>query len=296
MRAPSPSAPALAEAWLELPDGRMFWLTGRCTLGRSADNDVVLPSTSVSRYHALIATDSAGRFASDLQSSNGTYVNRTPVTRPTLLRDGDEVRLGDITLRYRCTRPAGVEPANTLSERTRRLNDVRERACSLLLADVAGFSALNVELGGKVALQRFQAWIAGMRPLLETNGAQINSYVGDAIFAWWPADAAEDRAPVRRALAAIEAWRRHSPVPFRFVVHHGAVLFTRSERGEELSGQEVNFVFRAEKIAKGFGADAMLSEAAVRALDLDGACAELGAAPVDGIPGRFTFFGAPRNR
>lgn len=289
-----PAGPTLAESWLELPDGRLFWLKRRCAVGRSIDNDLVLESNSVSRHHALITAEPDGYALSDLHSSNGTYVNRTPVTRPTLLHDDDEIKMGDAVLRYRCTRSAAADPSNSIPDRTRRIEDVRERACWLLLADVAGFSTLNTELGSKVALQRFQSWIAAMRPLIERHAGHINSYVGDAIFAWWPADQSTDPAQVRTALAAIETWRPQSPVPFRIVAHHGSVLFTRSERGEELSGQEVNFVFRAEKVAKSFGADAMLSESAAQTLQIASRCTPLGAATVEGIRGRFVFFAPPR--
>ena len=39
---PTPAPPVLAESWIELPDGRLFWLKGRCTVGRNVDNDVAL--------------------------------------------------------------------------------------------------------------------------------------------------------------------------------------------------------------------------------------------------------------
>ncbi len=289
-----PHSPPLAESWLELPDGRLFWLKGRCSIGRHADNELSLDATSVSRHHALLAATAGGYSLSDLHSSNGTFVNGAPVVRPRTLRDGDELRFGDSSARYRCTHRPENEAATVLPDRTRRLDAVRERAAWLLLADVAGYSTLNTQLGSKAALQRFQAWIAGMRPLLENNAAQINSYVGDAIFAWWPADDSSGGAPVTAALAAIEAWRPQSPVDFRIVLHHGSVLFTRSERGEELSGQEVNFLFRSEKIAKTFGTTTLLSQAAVHSLGLDARCPTLGAAAVEGIPGRFIFFGGAR--
>lgn len=286
------TGPALAESWLELPDGSLFWLTGRSAIGRHVDNQLVLPATSVSRHHAILAAEAAGFVLSDLRSSNGTDVNRTPITRPRLLQDGDEIRLGDVLLRYRCTRHQPIEPLATLPERTRRSEDVRERACWLLLVDVVGYSTLHANLGGKAALQRFQGWITGLRPLVERHGGHINSYVGDAMFAWWPVDLATPMQ-VRASLAAIEDWRRESPLEFRLVLHHGSVLFTRSERGEELSGQEVNFLFRTEKIAKSFGASAMLSEEAAQTLQLAGHCRPLGAASVAGLPGRFVFFAPP---
>jgi pSer/pThr/pTyr-binding forkhead associated (FHA) protein len=289
----TPPTPTLAESWLELPSGGLFWLTGRCTIGRNTDNTLVIDATSVSRHHALLTAEPSGYTLRDLRSSNGTYINRAAVTHHILLQDGDELQLGGVFLRYRCTRRTEIDSAGTHSDRTRRLEEVRERACWLILADIAGFSALNAELGSKAALQRFHDWVAGMRPVIEQHGGIINSYVGDAILAWWPDDTANPE-PVCAALVAIEKWRAQSPVPFRVVAHHGIVLFTRTERGEELSGQEVNFVFRSEKIAKSFGSGAMLSEPAARTLRLAGRCTSLGTATVEGIPGHFEFFAAPR--
>lgn len=288
----SPSSPPFSESWLELPDGRLFWLSGRCAIGRSLDNTLVLEATAVSRYHALLTADASGYAVTDLHSANGSYVNRTPIVRMTPLRDGDELRLGDTLLRFRCTRRINLTPASEHLDRTRRMEDVRERACWMLLADVAGFSTLNNDLGAKGALERIREWIAGMRPLIEQHGGHINSYVGDAIFAWWPGDMTEP-AQIRAALGAVETWRSQSPVAFRIVLHQGVVLASRSERGEELTGPEVNFIFRAEKVAKAFGTDAMLTEAAFRTLGLASECRSLGHAPIDGIAGRFEFFSAP---
>lgn len=279
-----------AESWFELPDGTLHWLKDRCTVGRQADCDLVLADASVSRHHAMITGGPEGYVASDLRSRNGTYVNRVPVVRPTLLRDGDELRVGQVALRYRCLRRVESQvQENATVMPTAYVEEIRDRSCWLLLADLAGYSALIAEHGSKGALERFQGWIAGMRPLIERNGGLINSYVGDSVFAWWP-DQPEAADGLRTALARMEAWRPQSPARFRVIVHHGTAFFTRSERGEELSGQEVNFTFRADKVAKAFGAEAMLSEAAMRRLGLESSCRPLGEAAIDGIAGRFAFF------
>jgi class 3 adenylate cyclase len=142
-------------------------------------------------------------------------------------------------------------------------------------------------------VERFQGWIAGLRPLIEGHGGVINSYVGDAVFAWWPEQpGAGDE--LRSALAAIEAWRNSSPATFRLALHHGSALFTRSERGEELAGRDVNFVFRSDQVAKALGVATILSDAAVRSLGLHDRCRQLGEAQGrTGIEGRFRFFSTP---
>jgi len=287
-----PASPALAESWLELPDGKLFWLEARCAIGRLPDNDLVLDAPSLSRRHAVLAADAAGYTLSDLHSRNGTYLNGAAVTHPVVVRDADEIRIGDVKLRFRCTRqfepasaPAGFEP-------TVRLDQVSERTCWLLLIDVVGFAALNESLGSEPALRRMQTWIAGMRPPVEGHGGRINGYLGDAIFAYWLCESATPDATLA-ALRAIEAWRTGSPLAFRVVVHQGSVLFTHSDRGEELSGQDVNFLFRNEKLAKKFNTVALLSESAVQTLGLAGRCAHLGSSAIDGMSGEFSFYAPP---
>lgn len=281
------------EAWLELPGGGLHWLAGRCTIGRQDDNDLVLADASVSRRHALIEAGPGGYALSDLRSSNGTYVNAVPLSRQLQLQDGDELGFGRVVARFRCNRPGGPRDRQaTPVDATVRVEDTRERSCWLVLADLASYSGLIAAHGNRGGLARFQGWIAGLRPLIEGNGGVINSYVGDAIFAWWPDQPGAD-AGLRAALAAIGAWRAASPAPFRLAVHHGTAVFTRSERGEELSGRDVNLIFRSDKVAKALGSDTVLTAEAVRSLGLADRCQPLGEVAVDGIPGRVAFLGAP---
>jgi len=284
----------LPVTWLELPDGRHFWLNSRCAIGRLDDNDLVLQTPALSRRHALLAAGPGGYTLTDLQSSNGTYLNHELVKRPMALNDGDEIQIGEVVLRYRDNRQMkiGTEAVPTPLA-TQVLHNVRPRHCWLLVTDIVGYSTLNEQIGSEAALSRLQQWITGVRPLLVNNGASINSYVGDAIFAYWPSDVAP-AAQVLAALENLEAYRPLSPLPFRTVVHHGCALFTKSEKGEELTGQDVNFVFRAEKVAKHFRTLALLSQTAVQTLKVDGRCAALGESAVDGMSGAFTFYGLPR--
>lgn len=65
-------------------------------LGRGLDNDVVLDSLSVSRYHAQVAVEAPGRFTvRDLDSTNGTLLNGAPVTQQ-VLSYGDTITLGAV--------------------------------------------------------------------------------------------------------------------------------------------------------------------------------------------------------
>jgi pSer/pThr/pTyr-binding forkhead associated (FHA) protein len=286
-------APAVPTSWLELPDNTIFWLKGRCAVGRQSDNDLFIDDLAFSRQHALITRGSAGFSLVDLRSKNGTYVNRELVERPVLLKDGDEIRIGDVSLRYRCNRSFDIGDNASGLNTTQRIDLRRTRDCWLLVTDIEGYCALNEEIGGEAALRRLETWIAEVRPLIETNGGNINGYAGDAVLAYWPRETSEP-ARVIAALRALEAYRARSPLPFRYIVHWGTVLFTRGDQGEELTSQDVNFTFRSEKIAKRLRCRSVLSESATRTLGLEGTCGRIGESAVDGMSGSFTYYSAPR--
>lgn len=69
------------------------------SIGRVEDNDIVLGHLSTSRRHARIETTGEEVTILDLESRNGTWVNGRRVQRAPL-HTGDEVRLGDVDMRY----------------------------------------------------------------------------------------------------------------------------------------------------------------------------------------------------
>ncbi len=67
---------------------------GTLTIGRDDENDIVLPSPNVSRFHATLERV-GGRFRiRDLKSLNGTFVRGRAVETETWLRPGDAFRIG----------------------------------------------------------------------------------------------------------------------------------------------------------------------------------------------------------
>lgn len=80
------------------------------TIGRSSQNDLpLLDDPGVSRVHARIEPLHQGYFLLDQGGKNGTYVNDRRITEPTLLRDGDVIRLGSTTLVLNGTPASRVE-------------------------------------------------------------------------------------------------------------------------------------------------------------------------------------------
>ena len=69
-------------------------------MGRARANDVVLEDEAISGQHMRIRPED-GRFVlHDLGSTNGTRVNERRVSRHPL-QDGDVIRVGDTSLRFR---------------------------------------------------------------------------------------------------------------------------------------------------------------------------------------------------
>jgi two-component system, cell cycle response regulator len=70
------------------------------TVGRGDDCDVRIQDNSVSRRHARIEPTTDGYAVSDLNSTNGTFVNDKQLAEPLPLHDGDYVRVGNCLYRY----------------------------------------------------------------------------------------------------------------------------------------------------------------------------------------------------
>lgn len=69
------------------------------TIGRNPENDIFLDDITVSRRHARLVRDATGYTIEDLNSLNGTYVNRRRIERQHLSH-GDEVQVGKFRLGY----------------------------------------------------------------------------------------------------------------------------------------------------------------------------------------------------
>jgi predicted component of type VI protein secretion system len=80
------------------------------TLGRAPGNGWVVKDTTVSRQHAKVFERDERHFIADLNSSHGTFVNGIKITLHSLV-PGDEVKLGNTTLRYFPGRAAPATPA-----------------------------------------------------------------------------------------------------------------------------------------------------------------------------------------
>jgi pSer/pThr/pTyr-binding forkhead associated (FHA) protein len=78
--------------------GRQVALTGPVVVGRDAEADVVLDDARVSRRHARIRPQEGRAVVEDLESRNGTFVNREEIHAPVSAAPGDDVLVGTTVL------------------------------------------------------------------------------------------------------------------------------------------------------------------------------------------------------
>jgi len=137
------------------------------SIGRDPQSDIHLPAPVVSWHHARLDQTAQGHLLTDLNSTNGTFVNGQRLTRSHLLQQGDEVQIGPFRLVYTAeglqqyttaggVRLDGVHLSRDIRERkrTRRILDdislsVQPREfISLVGTSGAGKSTLLMALNG----------------------------------------------------------------------------------------------------------------------------------------------------
>jgi pSer/pThr/pTyr-binding forkhead associated (FHA) protein len=94
-------APTLVEKAGKNPGAEYAITKDRTTIGRHRDSDIFLEDLAVSRLHTSITRDPSGQCVlRDENSANGTLVNGQRVSEQ-VLRDGDEIQVGQTTLVFR---------------------------------------------------------------------------------------------------------------------------------------------------------------------------------------------------
>ena len=85
---------------LNTPQKRLDLRSGITRIGRGSTNDILVDDSAASRFHAYIEykPEIKTLTLTDLQSTNGTYLNRDCISRPTPLKNKDTIRIGQVLL------------------------------------------------------------------------------------------------------------------------------------------------------------------------------------------------------
>jgi adenylate cyclase len=285
-----PQAQDDCAAWLEDEQGNRLPIRGVCSIGRAASNQVPLQDERVSRRHAVIQVQQQGEFwLVDFGSRNGTFLNDQRIAQPTRLHHGARVRIGRFAFVFRHPAASQAAPATVLADQT--VSDIKLQSCWLLVADIIDSSRLVQEIPPDELPLVTGQWLSECKQTIESSGGRINQFMGDGFFAFW-----RDRECVEQNIyAALEALGRlqeQGRPKFRFVLHLGQVAFGGVSVGEEerISGSEVHFVFREEKLCGRLGEARLLSEPAWGRLAALVTAREIGRHSLSGLDGEYLFY------
>jgi len=109
-------------------EGTEYPIAKPLILGRLETNDVPIKDGKASREHAKVYPQGQDFAIVDLNSSNGTFVNGQKVTKR-VLRSGDEISIGMVTLRFEAEKAAPAAPKRaTLDEAFEKAKEPGEGA------------------------------------------------------------------------------------------------------------------------------------------------------------------------
>ncbi|WP_244533054.1 adenylate/guanylate cyclase domain-containing protein [Geitlerinema sp. PCC 9228] len=251
---------------------------GNCwTVGRSKDNDLVIPDRWMSRHHAILQyMDNGELFLIDLGSRNGSFVNGRRVSIPVALQSGDRLVFGQTELEfYHPAQPHSEELEESEVEDLTATLHVR-RLISVMVIDIRGFTVMTRNMDEKVLSEMIGSWFRQCGNILREHGSWVDKYIGDAVMAvWFHTSEGVRQQEIARIFAAIDALHEVSqklsqqyPVPFPMRIgaglNTGYAMVGNTGTGDRPDytalGDTVNAAFRLESATKEIKQDVAIGE------------------------------------
>jgi len=243
------------------------------TIGREANNDIVIDDTAISRLHAMVRRITTGNYMlTDLGSANGTFLNGKKVGAPVLLTNGDQIQLGHVRLQF-------LAPVKDDEEETESLMDdstvgiMHDTISTVFVSDIRGFTRLSEHLDDRVLTEIINTWCRKAQEIVEMNSGHIDRFIGDCVMASWNHTTEENinlgviramRTAVDLYHATEEIGGRYEevlPFPLRIGVGLNTGRVVRGNVGKDarrdltMLGDTVNMAFRYETYTKKEGTD-----------------------------------------
>jgi class 3 adenylate cyclase len=199
----------------------------------------------------------------DLDSVNGTYLNGRRVSQPCRLTDKDQITVADYAFTFRQPQRQKPPAKESTIGAEKTIQEIKSLNCWLLVADIEGSTQFTQRLAADEAPRVTGRWLAECKQIVDDHSGTINKFLGDGFFAYW-LERENTVASVAKSLVVLQQVQKKEHPRFRLVLHYGKVFVGgAASMGEEsLLGNEVNFVFRMEKLAGSLGAPRLMSAAA----------------------------------
>jgi adenylate cyclase len=256
-------------------------------LGRGESNAIVIEDDAASRRHAIIQRTETGElYLLDLGSRNGTFVNGQRMVTPSVLKDNDEICIGEYRLVFRNPTVASILGEETLSVLPGDASSATrvvfsERLVSVLVVDIRGFTQLTQQIDQSVLWKFIRRWFSDASRTVRDHGCWSTKYIGDAVMAVWQHQAGREAAEIMAALAAIIELADSSgalqskyalPVPLSFGagVNTGLASIGNAGSGDDTEytafGDAVNAAFRIESSTRQINCDLAIGERTIELL------------------------------
>ena len=283
-------------AWLETEGGAQIMLSTPFKIGRSPRSNLPIEDPLASRHHAMLYFDPAESrwWISDLNSTNGTYLNKMRLDAPTQLSKGDRIRIGKLRWRFDMAdalRRAAAVPGGTLIPSTSTAIEFLE--CWMLVGDVIGSTRLAQTHETHQYTRLLIEWMEAFEPAIADSGGFVNEYRGDAFFAIWDS-AAVAKPKILTFLDRCQQIQQQQAISSRMVLHCGLVSVGgggKSSGIEPISGAAVNLVFKLEREIGDFGPGIFLTADAERQLASASRFRSIGRVAVPGFNDPVPIFG-----
>lgn len=262
---------------------RHLLLTGsNCwTIGRSEDNNFVLPDRWISRNHAMLQFMETGEFyLIDLGSRNGSFVNGRRVSIPVTLNNGDHLTFGQTELEFYCpalkSEPDHPDEHSQSREFTATATLHVRRLISVLVVDIRNFTGLTRQLDEKILSEMIGTWFRHAGDIIREHGSWVDKYIGDAVMAVWihgtQAVETKEMTQILQALSAMHHMTsdlyNHYPLPAPLRIgagiNTGFAMVGNTGSGDRPDytalGDTVNAAFRLETATKQIGKDVAVGQ------------------------------------
>lgn len=249
------------------------------TIGRDVHNDIPVDDLSVSRSHAMIRMiGHDDYYLIDSGSANGSFLNSNRISMPTLLKNGDQIKIGCLEVRFEQENKS-LSGNDTQSMLETVISDTPEISeITILVADIRGFSTLSERINIRVLTKMMNAWFSLVSEVILKNGGMVDKFIGDCVFARWQAIADDTQTIYKVLNAAVEINKITEKISQDFSdvteeikigvgINTGAASISAGQDNSAI-GDAVNLAFRLESATKVIGKDLVMSECAYRDLPL----------------------------
>lgn len=247
------------------------------TIGRDVHNDIPVDDLSVSRSHAIIRMiGHDDYYLIDSGSANGSMLNSHRISMPTLLKNGDRVKIGRLELRFQQEKKS-ISGNDTQSMLETVISDTPEISeITILVADIRGFTTLSERVNIRTLTKMMNSWFSQVSDIIVKNGGMVDKFIGDCVFARWQAIADDTQTIYNVLNAAVEINKVTENISQDFPdvtdsikigvgINTGAASISAGQDNSAI-GDAVNLAFRLESATKVIGKDLVMSECAYKDL------------------------------